>query len=267
MSTYLITGVSSGLGAAVASALLNEEKNVIGISRRPNSELSRFNKYKSVILDIRHSKSVENEFKVLLDTFGRFDGIVHAAASGGPLGRIEDSSPTEWFDAINTNLVGTYNLISNAAREFRKAKRGNFVAISGGGATNPMPRMTAYAASKSGVVRLVESVARDFDDLKEVTFNSVAPGIMKTAMIDRVIDVGPEVVGQVYYDKIIDFKINGVDSKPKAVELVKYLVTRNNHEISGKLISAVWDEWQTLVENREYKSNFDLHTLRRTTHD
>lgn len=261
---YIVTGSSEGLGAELSKNLLKSDNLVFGISRRGNTELDQNSNFVNYQADVSNEAQISSVLNEILHKYEKIDGVVHAAAVSGPLGRIEDTVSIEWIEAININLIGTYNLIRKCANYFREQKTGNFVAISGGGATSPMPRMTAYAASKTAIVRLVESVARDFDDYSKVTFNTVAPGIMKTKMINKVIDAGPEIVGQAYFEQIKDFKINGNDSIPKAVDLIKFLVTNKNHGISGKLISAVWDDWKQLANDIEYKENLEIHTLRRT---
>ncbi len=260
---YLVTGSSYGLGAQLSKKLLLEGNIVFGISRSGNSELTAFHNYHDFKIDVTDYSLIKAVFEEITSEFHFLNGVVHAAAVSGPIGKIEDINPADWYKTININLMGTYNLISLSAKHFRETKSGNFLAISGGGATSPMPRMTAYAASKTGVVRLVESVAKDFMEYPKVTFNSIAPGIMKTQMIDQVIDAGSDRVGIEYYKRILEFKTTGQDSLPRALGLICYLLSSEEHLITGKLISAVWDEWPRIFDDKEYRENLDIHTLRR----
>ena len=260
---YIITGSSEGLGAALAKKLLLEGNQVFGISRRGNRELDQFGNFVDFKVDVTNLDDISSLFKKIVCDYPRLHGVVHAAAVNGPIGQIEDILPEDWAHAIQINLFGTYNLILNCAKYFREVKFGNFVALSGGGATSPMPRMTAYASSKTATVRLVESVARDFDDLPEVTFNSVAPGIMKTKMINEIIQAGPEMVGHDYHSRILNFQTNGTDSIEKAVDLISFLIASDGHGVTGKLLSAVWDDWSNNFKNSEYLRDREIHTLRR----
>lgn len=263
MTTFVITGSSRGLGAAVAENLLISGYNIIGVSRNGNRNLQKYQCFMDITGTVSSETDVHKIFEDAKNKFNHIDGVVHAAAVMGPLGSIEQTDYKSWVNAVEINLQGTYNVLRESARIFRKQEFGHYVGISGGGATSPMPKMTAYAATKSAIVRLVESVARDFDQLENVTFNSVAPGIMKTEMIDEVIAAGPEIIGHEYFQKMVDFKQNGEDSVPKAVDLVCHLVSGKFPNISGRLISAVWDDWLNLQANKDYVKNLNIHTLRR----
>lgn len=261
---YIVTGSSDGLGLALAKKLLVEGHTVFGISRRGNSELNLNSNFFNFKVDIADYTRVKEIFNEIIGSNREINGVVHAAAVSGPLGKIENTLLSEWIHAININLIGSYNLISICAKYFRERKIGSFIAISGGGASSPMPRMTAYAASKTGLVRLIESVARDFDDLPNVTFNAIAPGVMKTKMIDEVIAAGPDIVGKDYYLRMLEFRENGEDSTSNAIKLIDFLISNDGHKISGKLISAIWDPWADNFMNPEYSKNHEIHTLRRS---
>lgn len=263
MKNYIVTGASRGLGLNIAEHLLFSDQRVFGISRKGNQELSRFPNYIDLKINISSFEQLSAFLQDVFDEYSPITGVIHAAAITGPMGKVEETLYSEWYKAIEINLLGTYNLLSIMAKHFRQNKLGNFVALSGGGATSAMPRMTAYAASKTAIVRLIESVARDFDEFPNVTFNSVAPGIMKTKMIDEIIEAGSDTLGKEYFSKIYDFRKNQSDSMPAAIELIDFLATNIGHKVNGKLISAVWDKWPELVHNPDYLSDENLHTLRR----
>ena len=262
IKTVLVTGTSRGLGFALAKCLLKDHYSVIGISRTLPIDLVQDSKYEHHLIDVSDKLQLENLFKKLVLKNVALHGVVHAAGVYGPFGAIEDSDAEAWEYNVKVNLFGTYYILKEVAKIFRKQEFGNFVAISGGGATNPMPRITAYASSKSALVRLVESVAVDFHDLP-VSFNSVAPGLMDTAMLDELIAAGPEKVGKEFFQKMQKFKQNGEDSQEMAISLICKLLSLSNGKPTGKLISAIWDNWEKLLISPDYLNNYELHTLRR----
>jgi hypothetical protein len=75
-----------------------------------------------------------------------------------------------------------------------KAGRGKIINLSGGGATTPMPGFSAYAASKAAVVRFTETLAMELAG-SGVEVNAVAPGLLKTRMMDQMLEAGPERAG------------------------------------------------------------------------
>lgn len=258
---YVVTGSSKGLGNSVAKLLLNKGHTVYGFSRSSNESLLEFTNF------IEHLGHVESEASVA-SLFHNFNsdvplhGVVHAAGKYGPFGRVSDVSIQEWKSNIDVNLLGTFLCIRGASMIFDQQGFGNFVGLSGGGATSPMPRITSYAASKTGVVRLIESVARDYDG-KRVSFNAVAPGLMDTEMLDEVLRSGPDLVGKDFYNRMQEFKQSGIDSKDKATELICALLGIKDGKPTGKLISAIWDNWEELFLSDSYYNNDEMHTLRR----
>jgi NAD(P)-dependent dehydrogenase (short-subunit alcohol dehydrogenase family) len=93
----------------------------------------------------------------------------------GPKGAIEDVDWAEWVQALNVNLLGTILCCRSVLPHFRVQRRGKIVLLSGGGATKPMPFLSAYAASKAAVVRFGETLAGEVRGAG-IDVNSVAPG-------------------------------------------------------------------------------------------
>jgi NAD(P)-dependent dehydrogenase (short-subunit alcohol dehydrogenase family) len=268
---FLITGGSQGLGLEVVKKLLEFNRNVCVFSRRGiadsqiTSDIQRAIASKC-LLDYRGDVSSELDvlglFQRLNEGNKRLVGVVHCAGVYGPFGRIEELDTQKWIEAININLIGTFNILKNSVREFKAHNIGNFVSLSGGGATSPMPRITGYAASKAGVVRLVESVAVDNIE-SNLTFNTVAPGLLKTQMLDEVLLADPEKVGRDFYDRMLIERQRGTNNIDPAVSLIVHLVTGQAPDVTGRLLSAVWDDWMEICNNKELLQNQDLYTLRR----
>jgi NAD(P)-dependent dehydrogenase (short-subunit alcohol dehydrogenase family) len=189
-------------------------------------------------------------------------GVIHCAAIIGPLGPIESNSFEDWTNAVEVNLFGTFNFIQNASSTFRSQGFGNFVALSGGGSTGPSPRMSAYGASKTAVVRLVESISEDHNNPK-ISFNCVAPGIMPTAMINSQIEAGEKLMGKFYLSEIQEALLNQSDAFEKPIELIYHLATADDSIFSGKIVSAIWDDWKSIISRDASELPADFFTLRR----
>ena len=167
----------------------------------------------------------------------------------------------EWRNAIEVNLLGTVYTCRRAVPEFRKRGYGKIVNLSGGGATSPMPRLSAYAASKAAVVRFTETLAGEVKDAS-IDVNALAPGALNTAMLDEILAAGPEKVGD-YYQRALKQKESGGASVERAADLCVHLLSAETDGITGKLISAVWDPWHRLAEFRQPLAASDVYTLRR----
>ena len=141
---------------------------------------------------------------------------------------------------------------------------GHIIIISGGGATKPLPYLSAYAASKAAIVRFGETLA---EELKErgIDVNLVAPGALNTRLLDEVLQAGPERVGQAFYDASLRQKQSGGTPLTRGADLCAYLASAASDGITGKLLSAVWDPWERLEQWRDELDGTDIYTLRRIT--
>ena len=133
--------------------------------------------------------------------------------------------------------------------------------MSGGGATNPLPNISAYAASKAAVVRLMETLAEELKAF-HVDVNAIAPGALATRLVDEVLAAGPEKVGAAFFAKNKQWKEKGATPLELGARLAVYLASRQSDGITGKLISAQWDPWEKL---HEFKADLDsdIYALRR----
>ena len=164
--------------------------------------------------------------------------------------------------ALEINLFGVLLPCRAAIPHFKQNRRGKIVIVAGGGATNPLPNISAYAASKAAVVRLMETLAEELRTFG-IDVNAIAPGALATRMMDQVIAAGPQTVGQAFYNKNLKWKKEGATSPDLGAALAVYLASEPSDGITGKLISAPWDPWPNLHEHRDDLDRSDIYCLRR----
>lgn len=114
--------------------------------------------------------------------------------------------------------------------------------------------------AKSALVRFTETLAVELAD-SGVTVNAVAPGAMNTRMVDEVVEAGPGGSGE--YFAAVARRTAGGHAPDAAVALIAWLASPASDGITGRLISAVWDPWETLAARREELAGSDIYTLRR----
>jgi 3-oxoacyl-[acyl-carrier protein] reductase len=163
---------------------------------------------------------------------------------------------------MDINLFGVLLPCRAVIPHFKKAVHGKIIILSGGGATNPLPQISAYAASKAAVVRLMETLAEELRKFK-VDVNAIAPGALATRLVDEVLAAGPEKVGAAFYEKNKTWKEKGATPLEFGAALAVYLASPESDGITGKLISAQWDPWKTMHEHREELATSDIYCLRR----
>ena len=190
--------------------------------------------------------------------------LVNNAGVYGPFGLIEDNDWSEWVKAIEINLFGTILMCRAFLPHMRSAKYGKIINLSGGGATAPLPRISSYAASKAAVVRFTETLAEETRGAG-IDVNAIAPGALNTRLMDDLIAAGPEKVGAAFFEKMTKTRDSGGTPLDKGAELSVFLASAASDGISGRLLSAVWDDWANLPAQRDELAKGDIYTLRRIT--
>jgi 3-oxoacyl-[acyl-carrier protein] reductase len=260
----LITGASQGLGLEIARAYLREGARVVVCARSPAplEELSALGEVHGTTADVTSERDVAALVAFAVERLGGLDVLVNNAGIWGPKGRVEDVAWDEWRHAVETNLFGPVLLARAAVGHLRASERGKIVQLSGGGATTPMPNVSAYAASKAGVVRFAETLAGELAE-DGIDVNAIAPGALNTKMLDEVLEAGPEQVGEAFYAKAIAQRDRGGESPSRGAALAVYLGSRASDGLTGRLISAIWDPWESLGEHADDLEGTDIYTLRR----
>jgi 3-oxoacyl-[acyl-carrier protein] reductase len=214
------------------------------------------------IADVSDPSQVTALVKLAAKQLPDFSGLVNNAGVYGPKGAIEDIDWCEWARAIEINLYGTVLPCREALPFFRKKGFGKIVNLSGGGATAPLPRISAYAASKAAVVRFTETIAEETRG-QGIDINAIAPGALNTRLLDEVLKAGPDQVGKDFYERALKQRDSGGAPLERGAALCVYLLSRESDGVTGRLISAIWDPWETLAANHPELSTTDIYTLRR----
>ncbi|HEX5147930.1 MAG TPA: SDR family NAD(P)-dependent oxidoreductase [Candidatus Limnocylindrales bacterium] len=194
-STFIVTGGSSGLGAATAGELLDRGANVgIADLAEPAPELGSRALHRRV--DIRDEVQVATLVADVRDRFGALNGVVNCAGIGVSarvLGR-EEVHPLALFQrCLETNLLGTFNVIRLAAAAMAEVapgidgERGVIVNTASVAAFDGQIGQAAYAASKGGIVSMTLPLAREFARIG-VRVVTIAPGLFATPMMGHLPD-------------------------------------------------------------------------------
>jgi 3-oxoacyl-[acyl-carrier protein] reductase len=268
----VITGASQGLGKAIAAACIREGANVLLCARggalleQTRAELSAAAESGQKVLaeraDVSRPEDMRHLFQTAVGRLPTLDGLVNNAGVYGPKGLLEEVDFEEWWRAIEINLRGVALACREAVPIFRRQRSGKIVNISGGGATAPLPRISAYAAGKAAVVRLTETLAEETRG-SGVEVNAIAPGALNTRLLDETLAAGPERVGADFYDRALKQKQQGGAPLSKGADLCVFLLSSASDGVTGRLISAVWDPWQNLPSHLQEPGSADVYTLRR----
>ena len=270
--SVIVTGSSQGFGLAAATAFAQEGANVAICARGhemlriAQKELARCATGKAKVIampaDVANPDDVDRLVEYVVSEFGGVDVLLCNAGVYGPKGPIEELDWSDWAKAIGINLNGTVLPCRAVIPHMKKNGRGKIIIMSGGGATKPMPFLSAYATSKAAVVRFAETLAEELMDF-QIYVNTIAPGALNTRMLDEVLEAGSELVGEKFYNEMMKIKEQGGTSLEVGTSLCVFLASDESEGVTGKLISAVWDPWREFPGRLDDLKGTDIFTLRR----
>jgi NAD(P)-dependent dehydrogenase (short-subunit alcohol dehydrogenase family) len=179
MTSWLITGISRGLGHALAQAALDRGDTVIGTVRTGAPVLdARRGTLHVIPLEISDHTAVRAAVSQAFALTGRIDVIVNNAGYG-LLGAVEEANDAEIARLFEVNVFGPFRLIRAALPRLRAQGSGHIINITSIAGRAPMAGSGAYAAAKAAMEGLSQSLAQEVDPLG-ITVTAVAPGAFRT---------------------------------------------------------------------------------------
>ena len=247
----IITGASRGLGAAIAERFLAVNASVM-LCAQDGAELQArrarlaaahsADRVAAQTANIASEADVDALFDAATRAFGRIHILVNKAAVTGPIGPFDAVDWNEWLATISVDLAGTAYCARRALSLFKPHRYGKIINISGGGAADPLPRMSAYAVCKAAIARFTETLALEVKD-HGVDVNALAPGPLATRMFDQMIAAGPERIGADLHASIKRQKSEGATPLELGAGLCAYLASAESDGLTGRMLAARWDPW------------------------
>ena len=266
----IITGAGRGIGKAIALALAKSGGCVV-IAARSEPEIGTVAaqiraqglEAMPVIVDVTEPMLVDRMKEAVIREYGRIDILINCAGIYGGIGNSWELSVEEWSASIRVNLFGTFACCRSVLPQMLRQEEGRIINMAGGGATSPLARLSGYACSKAAVVRLTETLAEELQ-CHNIRVNAVAPGTVDTQIQDQILGAGDK--AGALYRQIEELRETGQGGVPMELVtgLVKRLLAPEFGQLSGKLISARYDDWSNwgLEEIRKIMSG-SLYSLRR----
>jgi len=268
----IITGANQGLGFEIAKKYVQAGADIMLCARNATllsaarAELEAMaTPGQKIVSDVSDVSSEADVQALVANTYKLLGGchiLVNNAGVYGPKGEIESVDWAEWVKTIEINVYGSILMCRALLPHFKAQRYGKVIQLSGGGATNPLPRISAYAVSKAAIVRFAETLAEEVRGTG-IDINAIAPGPLNTRMLDEILQAGPKKVGQAFYDRSLQQKESGGAPLDKGADLALFLASAASDGITAKLISAVWDDWEQWPEHLDELSSSDTYTLRR----
>lgn len=186
----LVTGGGSGIGLAIAQALLQQGVKVTITGRtetKLQDALSRLNSEQAtaVVMDVSDAESVRQGFAMARENFGEIDILINNAgqASSAPFLKTDEAL---WQQMLAVNLTGSFLCSQEALPAMLKAGWGRIVNVASTAALKGYAYVAAYCAAKHGVLGLTRALAVEVAQ-KGVTVNAVCPGFTETDIVQDAI--------------------------------------------------------------------------------
>lgn len=270
-AVVVITGGARGIGRALSDSFLRAGARIALIGRSQES-LDDACKLDGVVreramgvrCDVSDYQAVKKSIAQIVERYKTISVLINCAAIQAPIGPFDEVDFEDWRKNCEINLFGTA-ACCHAVIPYMKAQGGGrIINFSGGGATSSRPHFSAYATAKAGVVRFTEVLADELHS-DAIYVNAVAPGAINTGMLEEIL-AAESLEGTQELLRAQKQHETGGSSLEQVCELVQFLASNYSYTLSGRLLSAVWDDWRSLGKD-EITSlmSSEKYTLRRIT--
>lgn len=185
--TWLITGATRGIGAAIARAALDGGDKVVVTGRDISKLQSQFASYGDKVLaltlDVNDEAQAQAAVKAACAQFGSLDVLVNNAGYG-QLGLFEEISTAEIRQQFDTNVYGSMNMARAALPVMREQRRGHIFNLSSIGGVTGFESASVYCASKFAIEGFSESLALEVARFG-IHITIVEPGFFRTDFLDQ----------------------------------------------------------------------------------
>ena len=219
--TILITGSSSGIGAATARLAKNYGANVILHGKTDSIELKKISEELEsdyVIFDITDETAVKNG----IEKIAEIDVLINNAGIN-PSKKFEELESNDWQEIFNTNFISVVNVTKAVLPQMKKKLGGKIINISSIKGLPYISAKPAYASAKAAVIRLTSSMAEEFAPYN-ILINSVAPGFTDTEMT------------KITQEQIDSIPLQRLAQPNEIAECILFLASKKSSYITGQTI-------------------------------
>ncbi|MYA80491.1 MAG: SDR family oxidoreductase [Acidobacteriia bacterium] len=189
--TAIVTGAAQGIGEGIASRLARAGARVAVADRNTAAAEAAAGRLAdngaqafSVSVDVASPSSIEAMVEQVLAKTGRIDILVNNAGIAGKAAPVWDQSDEDWQSVIDINLTGVFQCCRAVIGHMRDRDYGRIVNIASVAGKDGNPNMSAYSASKAGVIALTKSLGKEVAE-NNICVNAVTPAVIRTPILEQ----------------------------------------------------------------------------------
>ena len=236
----VISGAGRGLGRATAIAMAREGASVTIFSRTEDelreveeSIRSMNGRVAAMRGDAARGEDLHRVVAMALERFGRIDILMNNAGVVGPIGHFEKVELSQWDETFRINLRSAFILSKRVIPHMRKVGGGKIINVTSGLGEMVMPPFGVYSVTKAGLIHFTKILAEELREAN-IQVNGLDPGVVETAMQDRIQALGPEILGEVLFHEFQGMKQAGALKSPEQVaRLALFLASAESDGITG----------------------------------
>jgi NAD(P)-dependent dehydrogenase (short-subunit alcohol dehydrogenase family) len=180
--------------------------------------------------DVSKEDEVNEMVRRTIEEFGTVDILINNAAVVEPIGAVDEVKAEDWGRLIDINLKGTFLCCKAVLGPMKKRRKGKIINFSSIAGKIGFPTMSAYCASKFGVIGFTQSLAEEVLEF-DINVNAIYPGEVDTKMHKMV---------EQKRDRWEDLDRSLLMSPEEVIPLVMFLSSEESDRISGDFISLNW---------------------------
>ena len=235
----IITGGATGIGRGISDGLADAGATVVLCARRLNvleeacKEISERTGAKTMPhrLDITSTDEINTLVTDVVAEFGHIDILVNNAGVGGSEKPVLEMSEQDWDTTVNTDLRGIFVLSQAVGKQMAKqGTGGKVINVASIGGELVFPNMSAYCASKGGVIQLTKVMALEWGRYN-IQVNAILPGYFETPMNTHFFatDVGKKIIKK-------NIPVNRLGQKEEMRGLAVYLASEASSFMTGSAV-------------------------------
>lgn len=247
--TALITGATSGIGAATAKHFAKNGINLILCGRRQErldalkNELRKLVEVHTLTFDVRNKKDVENAIDGLPEIFQHIDILINNAGNAHGLDPIQDGSTDDWDAMLDINVKGLLYVSDRIIPKMIAQNSGHIINIGSTAGKEVYPKGNVYCASKHAVDAINQGMRIDLNGYN-IRVGAVNPGMVETEFSEVRFKGDSEKADKVYQG----FKPLQAED---IADIIHFVVTRPYHVNIADLVVMSVDQASSTVVNKQ----------------